>query len=461
VVDQARPVREPMSATTLLWLVTGCMMLQPLSTDLYLASLPGMALDFGVSPAAVQQTLSLFVFGFGTAQLISGPLSDRYGRRPVLIGGLALYLVSGLACALAPSLGWLIAARFVQAIGCCTAVVVARAIVRDAYCAGRRRPRDGQGAVAAGAGAHLRADTRRLPAGQLWLACRLRHPRAVRPGGLGGRFAHLTESNNQLNPDAMRLSNLAATYRDVLRTPAFWAYALPGSLSYASIFVFISGTPFVLIKVLGVPAQYYGYLFAFGVLGYLGGTLICRRLLGRIGVPRVLALGTTVGMLGGLGFLLLVLAGLSHWTLVVMAQFVVMTAHGINFACTQSGSLAPFLGQSRRRRRPVRLPRHVRGAGGRHLGRQQPRRYAVAAGLDQRHGRRHPVHLHPPAGALRQGGLAEIAEPPTAGFAKAIRARLVIKPRFDAFRMGPMMAQADGRCYTFRSRQDRSQNNEH
>ena len=81
-----------MSATTLLWLVTGCMMLQPLSTDLYLASLPGMALDFGVSPAAVQQTLSLFVFGFGTAQLVSGPLSDRYGRRPVLIGGLALYL---------------------------------------------------------------------------------------------------------------------------------------------------------------------------------------------------------------------------------------------------------------------------------------------------------------------------------------------------------------------------------
>jgi DHA1 family bicyclomycin/chloramphenicol resistance-like MFS transporter len=153
---------------------------------------------------------------------------------------------------------------------------------------------------------------------------------------------HLTESNPKLNPDAMRLGHLAATYRDVLRTPAFWAYALPGSLSYASIFVFISGTPFVLIKVLGVPTQYYGYLFAFGVLGYLGGTLICRRLLGRIGVPRVLALGTTVGMLGGLGFLLLVLAGISHWTLVVMAQFVVMTAHGINFPCAQSGSLAPF-----------------------------------------------------------------------------------------------------------------------
>ena len=331
-----------MSATTLLWLVTGCMMLQPLSTDLYLASLPGMAADFGVSPAAVQQTLSLFVFGFGTAQLVSGPLSDRYGRRPVLISGLALYLVSGLACALTPSLDWLIAARFVQAVGCCTAVVVARAIVRDAYA-----PAEGARVMARALsllalapifgpilGGYLQVAfgwraafvALALAGAAMWLAS----------------MRHLTESNSQLNSDAMRPGHLVATYRDVLRTPAFWAFALPGSLSYASIFVFISGTPFVLIKVLGVPTQYYGYLFAVGVLGYLGGTLICRRLLGRIGVPRVLALGTSLGMLSGIGFLILVLAGVSHWTLVVMAQFVVMTAHGINFPCAQSGSMAPF-----------------------------------------------------------------------------------------------------------------------
>ena len=331
-----------MTPTTLLWLVTGCLMLQPLSTDLYLASLPGMAADFSVSAAAVQQTLSLFVFGFGTAQLVSGPLSDRYGRRPVLIGGLALYLLSGLACALAPGLTWLVAARFVQAIGCCTAVVVARAIVRDAY-----TPAEGARVLAKALSLLALAPIfGPILGGYLqvslgWRAAFI----ALALAGLVVWIAalrHLKESNNQLNPEAMRLGNLAATYRDVLRTPAFWAYALPGSISYASIFVFISGTPFVLIKVLGVPTQYYGYLFAFGVLGYLGGTLICRRLLGRIGVSRVLKLGTTVGLIGGLGFLLLVLAGISHWSLVVMAQFVVMTAHGINFPCTQSGSLAPF-----------------------------------------------------------------------------------------------------------------------
>jgi DHA1 family bicyclomycin/chloramphenicol resistance-like MFS transporter len=331
-----------MSPTTLLWLVTGCMMLQPLSTDLYLASLPGMALDFGVSPAAVQQTLSLFVFGFGTAQLVSGPLSDRYGRRPVLIGGLALYLVSGLACALAPSLDWLIAGRFVQAIGACTAVVVARAIVRDAYA-----PAEGARVLAKALSLLALAPIfGPILGGYLQVAFGWRAAFVVL--ALAGvtmwiaAMRHLTESNLQRHATSMHPARLARAYLDVLRTPAFWAYALPGALSYASIFVYISGTPFVLIKVLGVPTQYYGYLFAFGVCGYLGGTLICRRLLGRIGIARVLALGTALAMLGGLGFLLLVLAGIGHWTLVVMAQFLVMTAHGMNFPCAQSGSLAPF-----------------------------------------------------------------------------------------------------------------------
>ncbi|MDK9714802.1 MAG: multidrug effflux MFS transporter [Sulfuritalea sp.] len=331
-----------MTPTTLLWLVTGCLMLQPLSTDLYLSSLPSLASDFAVTPAAVQQTLSLFVFGFGSAQLISGPLSDRYGRRPVLIGGLSVYLLSGVACALAPSLDWLVAARFVQAIGCCTAVVVARAIIRDAY-----SPAEGARVLAkASSMLSLAPILGPILGGYLQVAFGWRA--AFVTLAIAGTMVWIAawrsmkESNTKPNPDAMRLGNLASTYLGVIRTPAFWAYALPGAISYAAIFVFISGTPFVLIRVLGVPTQYYGYLFAFGVCGYLGGTLICRRLLGKIGIDRVLALGTTIGLVGGLGFLGLVLADVRHWALVVAAQFVVMMAHGLNFPCTQSGSLAPF-----------------------------------------------------------------------------------------------------------------------
>jgi DHA1 family bicyclomycin/chloramphenicol resistance-like MFS transporter len=260
----------------------------------------------------------------------------------VLIFGLALYLLSGLACAAASGLAWLVLGRFIQAIGCCTAVVVARAIIRDAY-----SPAEGARVLAkASSLLALAPILGPILGGYLqvafgWRAAFL----ALALAGLAVWIAallHMKESNSKPNPDAMRLANLGRNYLAVASMPAFWAYALPGAISYASIFVFISGTPFVLIKVLGVPTQYYGYLFAIGVCGYLSGTLICRRLLGRIGVARTLALGTAVGLAGGLGFLGLVLIEVRHWALVVAAQFVVMAAHGINFPCTQSGSLAPF-----------------------------------------------------------------------------------------------------------------------
>jgi DHA1 family bicyclomycin/chloramphenicol resistance-like MFS transporter len=331
-----------MTPVTLIWLVTGCLMLQPLSTDLYLASLPSMATDFGVTPAAVQNTLSLFVIGFGSAQLVSGPLSDRYGRRPVLIGGLSLYLLSSIACALAPTLAWLVAARFVQAIGCCTGVVVARAIIRDAYSAadGARVLAKASSLLSLAAisgpvlGSYLQVAfgwraafvALALAGFAMWIAALLR----------------MRESNSQPNPEAMRLGALASTYSSVIRAPAFWAYALPGALSYASIFVFISGASFVFIRVLGVTTEHYGYLFALGVCGYLSGTLVCRRLLGTLGIQGVLRLGTSIGLAGGLGFLVFAIAGVQHWLLVVIALFVVMSAHGINIPCTQAGALAPF-----------------------------------------------------------------------------------------------------------------------
>jgi DHA1 family bicyclomycin/chloramphenicol resistance-like MFS transporter len=328
--------------TTLLWLITGCLMLQPLSTDLYLATLPGMAADFGVTATDVQHTLSLFVIGFGTAQLVSGPMSDRFGRKPVMIGGLTLYLAASIACALAPSLAWLVVARFVQAIGCCTGVVVARAVIRDAYA-----PAEGAKVLAkASSLLSLAPIAGPILGGYLQVAFGWRAAFvALTLAGLTVWIAALwrmRESNPRINIDALRPGRLVRTYVAVARNPSFWAYALPGTLSYASIFAFISGTPFVLIRVLGVPTHHYGYYFACGVFGYLGGTLLCRRMIARIGLQRSLEIGTMIGLTGGLGFLAMVLGGLSNPVMVITAQFVVMIAHGINFPCAQAGSLTPF-----------------------------------------------------------------------------------------------------------------------
>ncbi|NWG30976.1 MAG: multidrug effflux MFS transporter [Rhodocyclaceae bacterium] len=331
-----------MSPTTLLWLIAGSLMLQPLSTDLYLASLPHLATGFGVSPAAAQQTLSLFVIGFGVAQLASGPLSDRFGRRPVLLWGLALYIAASLACAAAPTLGWLIAARFVQAAGCCTAVVVARALVRDAFA-----PAEGARVLAKASSLLALAPLigpvlgGYLQVGFGWRAAFVFHT-LFAIALLAATARLFRETLTYPDPEATRIGRLYTTYCRIASADFFWAWALPGALSYAAIFAFISGSSFVLIDVLGVPTHLYGYCFAFGVSGYLIGTIACRRLLARLGLPGAMRVGVSISLFSGLLFAALVLAGVHHWSVVLLCQFLTMGAHGINFPCAQAGAVAPF-----------------------------------------------------------------------------------------------------------------------
>ena len=114
-------------------LLTAVVAFGPISTDLYLPSLPGIARHFGTDAAAAQATLSVFLFGFAGGQILYGPLSDRFGRRPVLVIGIAVYLAASMACAIAESIQALVISRFFQAMGACSGVVLARAIVRDLY----------------------------------------------------------------------------------------------------------------------------------------------------------------------------------------------------------------------------------------------------------------------------------------------------------------------------------------
>ena len=336
-----RPLPEYAHAPILL-LIIGFMMLQPLSTDLYLASLPSLATVFGVPASTVQLTLSVFVVGFGGAQLIIGPLSDRYGRRPVLMWGLALYVAASLLCALAQTIQVLIAARFMQALGCCSAIIIARAIVRDAYA-----PADSARVIArASSWLSLAPLTGPILGSYLQVAFGWRAAfvalSILSAIVLGAVIMRLPETNVHKNRRATELRGLMANYRHVLGSRAFWAHVLPGALSYGSIFAFISGSSLVLIRVLGVPTQYFGYCFAFGVSGYLCGTIVCRHLLPRFGPSATLRIGSTLSLAAGALFLAVVAAGFAHWSVVVIAMFLTMGAHGLNFPVSQSGSVTPF-----------------------------------------------------------------------------------------------------------------------
>lgn len=336
-----RPLPEYAHAPILL-LIISFMMLQPLSTDLYLASLPSLATVFGVPASTVQLTLSVFVIGFGGAQLVIGPLSDRYGRRPVLIWGLALYVAASLLCAFAQTIQVLVAARFMQALGCCSAIIIARAIVRDAYA-----PADSARVIArASSWLSLAPLTGPILGSYLQVAFGWRAAfvalSILSAIVLGAVIMRLPETNVHKNPRATELRGLMANYRHVLGSRAFWAHVLPGALSYGSIFAFISGSSLVLIRVLGVPTQFFGYCFAFGVSGYLCGTIVCRRLLPRFGASATLRIGSTVSLAAGALFLVAVAVGLAHWSVVIVAMFLTMGAHGINFPVSQSGSVTPF-----------------------------------------------------------------------------------------------------------------------
>lgn len=281
----------------------------PLSIDTYLPSLPAIALALHATEAAVQLTISAFLVGFCSGMLVYGPLSDRYGRRPVLLGGIALYVLATLACALADDVGHLVALRALQAFGGGAAAVLARAIVRDIFPPLRVAPvlslmqlvtmvapllapiLGGYLMLAAG----WRAIFFALAAFGAWcfVAVWLRVPETHLPhartgGGLGHAFRG---------------------YAAALRDPATLGYLLSSGACFVGLFAYITASPFVYIHHFGVPPQYYGYLFGLNVVGIIIGSSINARVVGRLGPDRMLRIGTSIAALAGLVLSALAISG--------------------------------------------------------------------------------------------------------------------------------------------------------
>jgi MFS transporter, DHA1 family, multidrug resistance protein len=323
-------------------LLTLLVAMGPVSTDLYLPSLPGIAADLGASEAAVQLTIGLFVAGFAATQLVYGPLSDRFGRRPVLLGGIALYTVATVACALAPTIGLLLAARFVQAVGACAGPVIGRAIVRDLY-----EPREAgrmfgymASAMALGpllgpfAGGYL----------ELWFGWRACFVALVLYGGLLllALALRLEESLPERVPDALRPLALARNAAGLLRDRTFLGYALCVAFAYGALFTWISNASFVVIDLFGVTPERFGWAFAVTALGFIAGAYTGGRTGGRLGPTRTVTVGLAICVTGGtvmaaagwLGF-----AGLG----VVLAGMT-LTFAGCGFVLPQgtAAALAPF-----------------------------------------------------------------------------------------------------------------------
>ena len=316
--------------------------LQPLSTDLYLPALPALTTGFGASMTQAQLTLTALVLALGISQLFWGPVSDRFGRRPVLLVGLVAYALASLACALAPSMGQLIVWRAVQGAAMGAGVVCGRAVVRDLF-----EPAEGARVMS------------KAMSGLAVIAC------ASPPlGGLlsdlfGWRVALTTlalyslvtlalllwgfkETIPTKNPQALAPGKLLDNWLMVLRHPTFRAFSALTTVSYAGLFTILAASSFVYIQVLGWSKTGYGLTMLANSLSYLTGTFMCRRLLTRYGVRRAVALAGGLTLLAGTLMGGLALAGVQSGWALLLPHCLFMIGHGVHQPCGQSGAVSPF-----------------------------------------------------------------------------------------------------------------------
>ena len=316
--------------------------IQPVTTDLYLPALPALTAALDARMGQAQLTLSALLLAFGCAQLVLGPLSDRFGRRPVLLWGLAAYVLASIGGVVAGSIELLILWRTLQGAAMGAAVMAARAIVRDLY-----QPADGarvmsRALTGLGLIACLCAPVGGLLADLFGWRVALAMPGLFGALTLGLVALRFDESLARRNPDALRPGTLLSTWGMVLRHPTFLAFSALTTAAYGLLFTFLASSSFVFIQVLGLSRTQYGLVMLWSSLAYIAGTFVCRRWLPRFGVRGSIARAAGLTLAGGTAMGVLALAGVHAPWAIVAPLTLVMLAHGVHQPCGQTGAVGPF-----------------------------------------------------------------------------------------------------------------------
>jgi len=316
--------------------------IQPVTTDLYLPALPALTRSLGAPVSAAQLTLSGLLLAFGCSQLVWGPLSDRFGRRPILLAGLAIYTVASIGSALAPNMSLLILWRIAQGAAMGSVVMCARAIVRDLY-----TPLEGARAMSKALTGLGFVACICAPLGGLlaeWLGWRasLSALTVYAVATLALVALRLPETLAHRNPRALQPRTLVATWLQVLRHPTFWAFSLQTTATYGGLFTFLASSSFVFIDVLGLSRTQYGGAMASACVAYFAGTFLCRGLLVRFGLKRSVAIAGGLSLAGGTLMGLVAFMGWHQPWALLLPFYLFMLAHGIHQPCGQSGAVGPF-----------------------------------------------------------------------------------------------------------------------
>jgi len=312
----------------------------PLAIDFYLPAFPAMAQAFATDEKHVQTTLAAYFLGLSLGQLAYGPVADRFGRRIPLLFGVALFTLASLACAYAPNLDTLIVARFVQALGGCAGMVLSRAIVSDKCDPVASAKVFSQLMLVMGLApilAPMLGGVLVNLAGwqSIFLTLSLFSAACLVAIGLG-----LPESLPAHMP-RQPLSGALRQYLRLLADRVFVGHALTGGIAIAGMFAYIAGSPFVFIKLYGVPAEHYGWLFGTNAAGFILVAQINARLLAKRGPAFLLVRAVWLYLAAGLVLLGVAALRPAHLWPLLVPLFVCISSLGCIIpnasACAMSG----------------------------------------------------------------------------------------------------------------------------
>jgi len=300
----------------------------PLATHIFVPALPDAARDLGVDSGAIQLTITAFLIGIAAGQLIYGPLSDRFGRKPVLIGGLVFYLFSTLFAAVASSLSMLVIARILQALGGCSSLVIGRTIVRDgstAEKAARQMSILALGlsmapAVAPAIGGLLTA----------WFGWRgVFFALAVAIAVLLALAIWALPETHRIRGQWSGFLPMLRGYAALARSRSFRAYTICGAVSTSSAYAFFSVSPFIFGEMLDRPIEEFGFYYFVLVGGFAFGSILGNRLAGRVSSRVAVLVGVGMGLVGAGLMMAVHLSGVLSVITVLVPMFIFTAGGGI------------------------------------------------------------------------------------------------------------------------------------
>lgn len=314
----------------------------PLSIDMYLPAFPAIAHSLHTSVAQVMLSLSSFFIGISAGQLVYGPLLERFGRKKPLYAGLCIYVLASAGCAFAASIEWLIAFRFLQALGSCAGMVASRAMVRDLF-AVSENARVFSSLMLVVAVSPIIAPTLggyitsvlgwRFVFGTLTV---------ISIGILAAVVFLLPESRKPDPTHSLRVGNITRSFVEIMRHPQFATYAFTGAVAYSGLYAYLSGSPYVFMELFHLNEKQYGWVFAVIAAGIIGASQVNRFVVKQIRSEQIIKYALWFQCLTGTALFALTLTGQINLALTIVLVFLYLCCQGFTFPNASALCLAPF-----------------------------------------------------------------------------------------------------------------------